>query len=593
MQQNVAVSAAPPLGRGCLDFAANSTALQAREAEGIRVAELAVTGCMQEEEAAFAFSVCSSPASFCSHESQGIQQQVQPSGRLASPLTAAYSASASPGTQESVCVLPFVAPPDMLHPVEAPGAASSLSACAVLSPQQLFEPTPARPQAPPVSATEPAAETVQQTGEGLQQLHTESPETACMQQQQQHPVRYDSALDMWVVVVPSKGSRHLLFASKFCVKKRGYAEARRRALASYQRFLQLGCTDAAATASPAAAERSPETVSNPSMFFSRAKEAWCTQWYEGTRRIFKSFSCRVYGHLAEPLCGWFLEAVRRDGRRPSSLEVESQFVRLRRSLVAEGEPRPAPADLQAAHGGQLCLPASCGAPLCLQGGQSGAPQQADAGCLQWPQASCQQIPGVHRPSAEAKTASLHLGSDSKAELLAPLRPLDGGLLVAAKAREASAASLSEVAAGRLDGLEASNALVISVSEGGSAHTAEELTAATRRLAGTQLPPFLPVTDGAAAGPRPTYGEKPLASEEYGATVSAEAAGSQQTCLYTPSIAQQQFLLGGDYSAASPCAKGLPPLDFAPQLGAHERVSYRGEHLPQERRPPLVAAEALP
>ncbi|KAL8446028.1 hypothetical protein Emag_004880 [Eimeria magna] len=151
----------------------------------------------------------------------------------------------------------------------------------------------------------------------------------------QHPVRYDSALNMWVVVVPSRASRHLLFASKFCVKKRGYAEARRRALASYQRFLQHHRLDSAAIVAAAVEEKNQGLVTHPSMFFSRAKEAWCTQWYEGTKRIFKSFSCRVYGDLAEPLCRWFLAAVRRQGRRPSLDEVESEYARLRCRAASE------------------------------------------------------------------------------------------------------------------------------------------------------------------------------------------------------------------------------------------------------------------
>ncbi|OEH78416.1 hypothetical protein cyc_00240 [Cyclospora cayetanensis] len=67
-------------------------------------------------------------------------------------------------------------------------------------------------------------------------------------------------------------------------------------------------------------------------------QAWCTQWYEGPKRVFKSFSCRVYGRLAEPLCRWFLAVVRRHGRRPSSMEVETQCVRLRSlALTREDE----------------------------------------------------------------------------------------------------------------------------------------------------------------------------------------------------------------------------------------------------------------
>lgn len=89
---------------------------------------------------------------------------------------------------------------------------------------------------------------------------------------QEHPVRYDSELNMWVVVVPSTGSRHLLFASKFCVRKRGYAEARRRALASYQRFLQHQRPEATVAGCAVALDKGPEIVSHPSMFFSRAKE---------------------------------------------------------------------------------------------------------------------------------------------------------------------------------------------------------------------------------------------------------------------------------------------------------------------------------
>ncbi|XP_026191638.1 uncharacterized protein LOC34617442 [Cyclospora cayetanensis] len=180
----------------------------------------------------------------------------------------------------------------------------------------------------------------------------EQPQRGQLQQQRQEhhhlpwgataspPVRYDSELNMWVVVVPLKGSRHVLFASKFCVRKRGFAEARRLALASYRRFLlQHQPAAAAATVTGAAAgDRSHAVVSQPSMFFSRAKEAWCTQWYEGPKRVFKSFSCRVYGRLAEPLCRWFLAVVRRHGRRPSSMEVETQCVRLRSlALTREDE----------------------------------------------------------------------------------------------------------------------------------------------------------------------------------------------------------------------------------------------------------------
>lgn len=47
------------------------------------------------------------------------------------------------------------------------------------------------------------------------------------------------------------------------------------------------------------------------------------------------FASQVYGDLAEPLCRWFLAAVRRHGRRPSLLEVETQCSRLRSLSIWE------------------------------------------------------------------------------------------------------------------------------------------------------------------------------------------------------------------------------------------------------------------
>lgn len=101
-----------------------------------------------------------------------------------------------------------------------------------------------------------------------------SPSLSDAGQQQLEPVHYDAELNMWVVMVPSTGSRHALFSSKFSVRKRGYAEARRRAVAAYQRFLQQHRAVAVGH-TPACEEvhvKGSATVSHPSMFFSRAKE---------------------------------------------------------------------------------------------------------------------------------------------------------------------------------------------------------------------------------------------------------------------------------------------------------------------------------
>ncbi|KAL8454503.1 hypothetical protein Emed_000224 [Eimeria media] len=409
----------------------------------------------------------------------------------------------------------------------------------------------------------------------------------------QHPVRYDSALNMWVVVVPSRASRHLLFASKFCVKKRGYAEARRRALASYQRFLQLHRVE----------EKNQGLVTHPSMFFSRAKEAWCTQWYEGTKRIFKSFSCRVYGNLAEPLCRWFLAAVRRQGRRPSLEEVESEYARLRCCAASESsslaccsaKPAQSPQPQIATTAPSPLGSSELGSKDDLHCDHLAAHQVSAPECMQWSLTTSGQP--LHSPSASNAIAvpgqhSLNPTPESPASLhaMTGLHPAAAG----EHTREAPAApSPSTATGGALDDL--SVPLLANCSEDNEGSSSLEAGEADVARTSVEPPEALQGVAPAAIadGPSSFLSSMPLLHPpgSQGVAASIEPASQPYTQSRCTSVPQQNLYRGPQSGPSNTCMR--PPSGFPWGLVTLQTVNDSEEQLPQKRLPPPVLAEVLP
>lgn len=568
-------------------------------------------------------------------EQQQQQQQLPGNSRSCEPQLALQTQSSF---GSSVCSSPFEA------------TANSVAAFCCMQPagaQRLLA-TTQHLGAPPVSRGPPLSSRVPELTHGslkLQRGADQQQLASDVLPPQQQPVRYDSQLNMWVVVVPSKRSRHLLFASKFCVRKRGYAEARRRALASYQRFLQQRRAELPPAESAAAEERGPVPVSHPSMFFSRAKEvggsqvsrwaagapqrffasgvgvcsqAWCTQWYEGTKRIFKSFSCRVsgackgrfaspvwgllvrllwrlllclpqvYGELAEPLCRWFLAAVRLHGRRPSLMEVESQFAFLRCRTLAEGGSPPLSVDCYRSGSQQL----SGASTLCGTEQQDfssewapasatldAADGHSPAGCMQWqpqPAGSQQQMTALSPCGAAGPLAvvgpseplELQVGEAALAVHALEQTHLDAGAQPSATTRGSPAKTLHAA----MGEAEVNKAAACQAPEDRQLHAAPESLPA---LNGFYLHSLMPQVVHTSPGMQ-------------------EQKPQQRECT---SNSRQQFrpATGGAAAPAGPCGgDARPPREFPSAFGDHQTLRHtRDRQHPQERLPPLVLAEAQP